>query len=303
VTVVAPFALSYTNRVPYISVAEFMAAPTGLDLSNLVQGRDGVSQNTALQELIARASARADNYCFGAYGTLCATVNTEPGQIRADRQGFYRVNPRYWPILAINSFSVGTSPGNLQPVPLSSATCWIEESGFVITQGAINSVTVIGPIQFGAGGTPGSRVFAEWTYVNGWPNLFLAADAAQGASSIVSSVVPEGVFPGTVLNIWDPPNDEPITVGAGYTVGSTTIPLVNPLVSAHSAGVNVSALPQTVKQAVIYLVTSSIRERGEVGFTLGPEGAPQEVQRGSSAQSEDEALAYDLLDPFRAVVR
>lgn len=301
-TVVAPFALSYTNRVPYISIAEFQAAPTGLDLSNLVEDSNQAAQNNALAELIVRASARADNYCFGAYGTLCATVNTEVAQVRADRQGFYRISPRFWPILAINAFSVGSLPGQLVSVPLSTANCWIEESSFVIGGGGINSETIIGPIQFGNGGLPGARVFAEWSYVNGWPNMFLASDAAEGAGSIVAASVPEGVFPGTSLNVWDAPNDETITVASDYVAGSTTIPLVNSLVNGHKAGVNVSNLPQTIKQAVILLVTSSVRQRGEVGFSISQDTAP-EAHKGGDAETEDEARAYDLLDPFRSVVR
>lgn len=300
-TVVAPFALSYTNRIPYITPAEFGAAPTGLDLSNLVEGGTGPAQTTALVELIARASAKADNYCTGAYGTLCATVNTENARIRADRNGDYKIHPKFWPILAVDSFSVGPEVGALMAIPLSASTCWIEESCFVITQGALPSVTASGPLQFG-GGRPGARQFAQWSYVNGWPNLFLASPANSGTSSLVSTIVPQGVYPGTTLNIWDPPNDELVTVGPGYVAGSTTIPLVSPLASTHAAGVNVSALPQTVKQAVIFLVTSQIRLRGEVGMTLGPVGAPAMVH-GPDAQTEDEAQAYDLLDPFRCVVR
>src|SRR6185437_2918120 len=130
-----------------------------------------------------------DNFCFGATGTLCASLNTETDQIRADRDGFWRVHPRYWPILAVDSFSVGPTPGDLESVPLSSANCWIEEGGFVVTQGAISSVTSQGPLQFGRGGLPGYRQFAQWSYVNGWPNLFLASPAIAGATSLVSTVV------------------------------------------------------------------------------------------------------------------
>lgn len=223
-TVVAPYALSYAQRVPYLSIAEFAAAPTGLDLSNLVEGGSTAAQNQALAELIARASAIADNFCFGASGTLCASLNTEADQIRADKDGFYRIHPRYWPILAVESFSVGPTPGDLESIVLSSDNCWIEESEFVVTQGVLSSVTSVGPLQFGRGGIPGYREFAEWSYVNGWPNLFLAAPIVADAMSFTSTVVPQGVFPGTQLNFWDPASngsDEVVTVTNSYVAGST----------------------------------------------------------------------------------
>jgi hypothetical protein len=298
--VVAPFALTYTNRVPYLSVAEFKAEPTGLDLSNLVEARGQVDQDTALAALIATASAVADNYCFGAYGTLCATTETQSGQIRADRHGYFRVHPRFWPIIAINSFSVGSTPANLTPLTLSAENCWIEESSFVITQGTISSVTTQGPLEFGMRAMPGYRQFAQWTYVNGWPNLFLAADAAQGAQSIVSSVTPEGIFAGTQLNVWDPPNDEVVTVDASYVAGSATIPLTAPLAQAHVKGTNVSNLPKSIKRAVVLLTTGAIRLRGEVGFSIAQDGPP-EVEKGS-AREQDMGEAYELLSPFRCVV-
>lgn len=301
-TVVAPFAFTYTNRVPYLSIAEFKAAPTGIDLSNLIEDGTQPQQDQALTELIARASAKADNYCMGAYGTLCATLNTENARIRADRRGQYRVHPKFWPILAVTAFSVGPDIGNLTAIPLSTSTCWIEESGFVVAQGALSSITSVGPLQFG-GGVPGAIQYAQWSYVNGWPNLFLASQSNSGTSSLTAQGTPQGIFPGTSLNVWDPAtNDEVVTVANTYVAGSSTIPLTAPLANTHAAGVNVSALPQSVKQAVIYLVTSTIRLRGEVGFTLGPEGAPSMVA-GKEIETEDEAMAYDILDPFRCVVK
>lgn len=293
---------SYVNRQPYITVSEFLNSPIGatIDTTNLVPDGNYASQTAALQALIYMASADADNICLGALGTLCATLNTEQGRFRANRQGQIIVHPAYWPILEVDSFAVGTSPSGQTVVPVSAATCWIEERQFtIVNSGYLN--TSNGPLSFGAVSTQTSaKQFCTYTYVNGWFNQFLSAGISAGATSLtVPSYV--GLYPGMSFTIWDGSMTETVTVSPTWTQ-STTVTLSSPTAFQHSQGVNVSTLPASVKQAVIHLTVAAIKQRGEGGLVIAETGEPTGVGGGKGDSSmQDLNRAYELLHSFLQV--
>jgi len=82
--VIAPYNLSEGPKTPYVTLDEvkFSATASSIDFSNLVENGSQAVQDRALQELIVRASVKADNYCMGPLGTLCHPVHgkrTLPG--------------------------------------------------------------------------------------------------------------------------------------------------------------------------------------------------------------------------------
>lgn len=309
--VIASYSLSQTNRIPYVTQTEVLQSATAnnVDFSNLIEGGDDAQQEVALQEMIVRASTKADNYCFGYAGTICATVNTENGRYLPNRYGQFIIHPKYRPILELTAFSFGWGPGSgMVAVPLSLDNCSIEEDQFIITSqsstgtlGGVGLNSVIG----GAFGNYQQPQFCEWSYVNGFANTFLSSDAAADATEIEvtpapGATSPVGIYPGMPMTIWDGQNDEGVVVASNYDGVSTTVPLATGLLYEHSAGVNVSAIPATVKQAVIHFIVDMTVERGQGGgITLGSTGSLAATESHGSGMNH-EAHAYDLLDDFMA---
>jgi hypothetical protein len=73
------------------------------------------------------------------------------------------------------------------------------------------------------------------------------------------------------------------------------------LVYRHGSGVNVSALPASIKQAVIHFIVGMIKERGQGGLVLNEIGEPTAVSHRTQGSMTDEAMGYDLLDEFKQI--
>jgi hypothetical protein len=299
-SVVTPQNLTYLNRSKYITPAEFKRSPiaSAIDTTQLIPNGDLAVQDHALNDLISQASAYADNYTLGAIGTLGATVNTESGRFRANRQGSYTIHPAFWPILEVRSFKVGGMPSLLADIPLSTNNCWIEQRQFIITQGAYYN-TSAGPLSLAAFPT-GQAAFAQYTYVNGFFNQGLSAQATAGSSSLTFADV-TGLYPGSPITIYDAPVEESVSVSTSWNGTALTVPLNDPLAYNHGVGTNVSALPPTVKQAVIHIVVSMIKQRGEGGLVLNEIGEPMMVSSRTQTSALDLDRAHDLLSSFKQI--
>jgi len=298
---VNPANITYDNRVPYVTVNEVKNSPiaSSVDLTNLIPGGDAAAQTAAIQQLIYMASAQADNICLGATGTLCATINTEQGRYRANRQGFIVVHPAYWPILEVDSFAIGSLPAAQTPITVSSSNCWVESRQFTVTANA-STLTTVGPLDFGSMGYTNQAQFCTYTYVNGFANTTLAASASASATSIqVASIT--GIYAGQPLTIWDGSSTETVMIASSWNGTSTTLPINTALTYAHASAVNVSALPASVKQAVIHLVVAAIKQRGEGGLVIAEVGAPTAATSNDITSSSDLARARDLLHAFLQV--
>ena len=293
-----PSNLTYLNRQPYITTTEFRRSPIGasIDVDNLVPNGNYLSQEAALQELIVMASAEADNITLGATGTLCATQNIEQGRFRPNRQGFFVIHPQFWPILEVNSFSIGPTPGDVTSITVDSTTCWIEDRQFTMTGGAWTT-TSAGPLDFGAiRSQTNIPQFCTYSYVNGFFNQFISASVATGATSLTVPAA-TGLYAGSVFTIWDGAITEQVQVASSYTTG-TTIPLTHATQYAHAAGVNVSALPGTIKQAVIHLVVAAVKQRGDGGLVINEIGEPMAASGRTVTSSADLVRARELLNSF-----
>ena len=175
--VIAPFITSEGTGTPYVTIEEVLFSPTasGIDFNNLIENASDAVQRRALQELIVRASAKADNYVMGALGTLSATQSTENGRFRPNRDGNIVVHPEFWPILEVVSFSAGALPGQgQQNIPLTTNNCFIERHQFIVTAATgLGSITSIGSLDM-VGGSYNYRQenFCQYQYVNGFANGF-----------------------------------------------------------------------------------------------------------------------------------
>lgn len=294
-------AYSGTTRqfsTPYLTVAEFKQAPTAIDYNNLVVGStDPAVQDAELANVIARASSWVDTYCNQILG---ATTDTENQRVRMRSDGTVAIHPRYWPILAVTNLSLGGQPNLMYSVP-NPAVGWIEDQSFIYPWNTASlNYSSQGPLQFGMPSSPRAQMYASITYVNGYASTLLAASVSLGASSLtVANGV--GLLPNSMVTIYDGLNTENVTVASTYTFGSTTVPLAAPLSHAHSAGVSISALPPSIKEATILATTAFLKVRGDNSLTMAVTNAPSMAVADSQRFGSDLAIAKELLKPFRRI--
>ena len=293
----APFDVSYAARTPYLTATEYINAPTAIDTSNLVGGGSSAANLAALTETIGRASSYIDSYTCGAWGTLCATQNTENGRVWGNRKGQLVIHPKYWPILSVDSFSYSYEGNGFASSTSASITpynnVWIEPQQFVVQPGGVVSWSPR------VSGITTAEYFCQWTYTNGWPNTSLAASVAAGAASITPAVV-TGLYPGTMLTLYDMPNDEQIQVASNYVTGASVVPLTAPLQYTHATTATITNIPPAIKQAAILLTTAFVKQRGSGALVVADMGAVTKQQTGFSQNAgSDWDEAKRLLNPYR----
>lgn len=281
---------------PYLTLAEFQDAPTGIDIDNLVVGGNQAAQDAELENVIARASSWIDTFCNQVLG---ATTETEQGRTRIKGDGNIIIHPRYSPIIALTAFNYGTIIGQMTAIA-DPSTAWIEDTQIIIPySNLMNTYTSEGPLQFGFPGSPGSTVYVNYTYVNGYANALINTATAGQSSLTVQDAT--GIVAGQVLKIYDGMDSELVTVANTYTFGSTTVPLTSTLNYSHSNGISISALPPAVKEAAILATTAFLKVRGDNALAMTVGSRPGEASAGSQHIGEDLMLAQDLLLPYRRI--
>lgn len=290
---------SYEQRTPYISFAELAGAPTAQDLFNLLPGGSAQGQQEAAVETIARASAWVDNYTCGTWGTLCATVEVENARVWGSYRGTLAIHTKYQPIVEVKAFSYSAIPGGLSSGNAASIT----PAGNITIYPQEFEVKLQGVVSLGLN-APGGIVSrweydTSYVYVAGWPNTVLTASVAAGAMSIQPLVV-TGMYPGTLLNLYDLPNDEAIQISNTYVPGASIVPLVSPLVYAHATTATVTNLPPSVKQAAIWATTAFLKQRGSGALIAADIGEATRTDTGFAQNAgSDWEQAKLLLNPFR----
>lgn len=287
---VAPNVPTYATYTPYITSAEYLASATGVDSSQLVPGGDRSTNAAALATLIARASNYADNLC---YQVLCATADLQTGQYRLQRDGTIIVPLDYTPIVEVTDVKCGYQAGQLQAMTDLSGLWFGKKTVKIPVSGAT------GPLSPGSGAMAmRGRLFAQVAYVNGFANTTIAAATAAASTLTVASAL--GIFPGLTLQLYDGASTEPVTVAASYVQGSTTVPLLAPLLFDHAAGAALSALPPAVKGAVVHLTSWMIKTRGATAIVLNRIGGqPAKQEQNADDGDEDYDAAVDALATFR----
>lgn len=290
--IVAPGVPNYATETPYITVAEFLAEPTGVDVSQLIPAGSSLSNTAALARLIARASSQADDLCFK---KLAATVDVEAGDYRLRSDGTIWVPVAYKPIVQVNAVSLGLYAGATAAMSdLSGLDVGEKLVKIPVTSASLPAVSGSIPRVPSRRGT----IHAIVTYVNGYAVTTLSAAASANASSVsVRSSL--GIVAGLPMTLSDDANTESVIVDASYVPGSLTVPTATPLQFAHGQGAALSALPGAIKDAVILLVASRIKMRGaeavQMGAITSEPSKPQPTMPGGTSEL---AQAKELLRPF-----
>lgn len=280
---VAPYVPAYASRNSYITAAEYEAAPTGVNVSQLVPRGSTQQQADVLNQVIATASAWVDNYCLQVVG---ATADIESGRYRIDRNGYVNVPVRYTPVVQVDSFQYGPGPASLTAMPDLSNV----EVGRKVLRFPLWSVN------WSQGSYLVAQVYGITQYVNGYANSLLAANATAGSTTVtLNSTL--GVVPNLPLTFSDPGTTELAYVSS---VTGNVVSLSTPLASAHNAGVSVGALPPVIKEATILLTSALIKTRGAEAIVMGNLRAqPSQTTKIEDGGLEEIDLAVEMLLPFR----
>lgn len=290
---------THNFSTPYLTNAEYINAPTAIDIDNLVfNSSDPDVQASELTNVISRASSWVDTYCNQVLG---ATLETESQRTRISSDGYIKFHPRYNPVIALTALEYGNPSTNLIAVE-DCSVAWIEDQQVLFPYAYMSSLfTSQGPLQFGAPYASGTQVYIKYTYVNGYTNTTIAEAIADDTSLTVVSGV--GITAGQQLKIYDGMYSENVTVADTYVFGSTTVPLTNALIYSHSAGVSISALPPAIKEATILATTAMLKVRGDASMTMGIGTQPNNFGANSVTQDigDDMGMAMALLLPFRRI--
>lgn len=229
--------------IPYITVAELKRSPIYTQLQKLVPGSSDADRDAELARIIVRASAMINGEVNQ---NLAATVDSEVGQVTVSDFGHLRIHTRSNPIIQVFSVSIGTNPANLTPLSDLSGII-LDPWRITIPSYTTNTMLNLPSATF----RPGARLWAHWTYCNGYPVTTLASQVSAGATSITVKDATGILANQTLLTIEDGKYVEWVvpTAVSGETL---TVPA---LAYAHSAGVGVTALPDDIKEATLLLVS------------------------------------------------
>ena len=282
---------------PYLTLAEFKNAPTGIDISDLVfNSTDPDIQDAELSNVIARASSWIDTYCNQ---VLAATTENEQQRTRVRPDGTIRIHPRYNPIVALTAFSYGSTTGDFITVQ-DCSKAWLEDQQIIFPYAQLSTTySSQGPLQFGFPTTPRVETYVKYTYITGYANSLIASATAAATSLTVTDAT--GIIAGQQLKIYDGYQSENVTVSSSYTFGSTTIPLSSALVYTHTAGISISALPPAVKEAAILMTSAFLKARGDHSLTMGVINRASEAIPNAQGLGNELTLATDLLKPYRRI--
>lgn len=282
---------------PYITVAEYKQAPTGTDVDDLVGGGSLALNDTELANEIARACSWMDSYCNQVLG---ATLDTDNFRARISRDGFLKVHPRYNPIVSVVAASVGTTPNAM--VSLDPTTAWLETQSVLFPMtGAAGFFGV--PVQFSPPYVQGRELMVSMTYVNGYANTTLTANASQTASALSLADL-TGFIPNQRFQVYDGADNELLQVASSFvpTQGAGSLPLTTPTAKAHLAGVSISALPPAIKLAAIYMTNVLLKSRGNASVVMsGLSFTPTEILDKNPTVINDYTAAINILETYRRI--
>ncbi|WP_020658392.1 hypothetical protein [Amycolatopsis benzoatilytica] len=298
--------------LPYVTNASFKAYPTFLEVANLRSGDPILAdQDAELYNILLKASAMADRYVElgvssgnAATGTLTAHSRTENARVRTRYDGRISYHPDHSPVTAMTALSTGYSPNSLNPVT-DLSNFWVEDGKQIVGYPGGVTSPGFGALQFGSVVAAGD-LYAQWTYTSGFSNTLLAADVAQGATSVTVQDA-TGLAAGQVLRIWDPGHEEAVTIAGTYTTGSTTVPLTGGLKNAHTGTatvpVGISAVPADLHLAVIFYAAALLQRPDSESEDVFPSARVKSNARvgGSTDGSGFVTEAERLLEPYRRV--
>lgn len=270
---------------PYLTVDEYLNAPTAVDIDDLVDGGDEAANRAELANVIARASSLMDGYCFQ---VLAATEQTEQIRMRISPDRALRLSPRYFPVREVTALSIGSSPALMAPIVLTDDSIWIEPQ----------SIEIIGAGPAGRIGLSG-RSYVSLTYVAGYANTILTAAVTAATTLPLADVT--GILPGDQIGVYDvEAGTQPVEVASSWvsSFGPGNVPIVTPATGAKGGAV--SALPPAVKEAAIDVVSSLLKGRGSTAIEMSSLTSVGS-ETASDPAGPDLAAAREILLPYRRV--
>jgi hypothetical protein len=293
--------------VPYVGVAEFKAAPTWLDNQDLVESGDEGQQDAELFNQLLKASAWAVGFCDQ---PLHAHAAYEATTARVDRWGRMWLHPKNNPVRSVTGLAYGVDFQNLTNLS-NLDQVWVQDQrGLVISMVPMNGAWM-GTLQFGSVARPYAEVYVQYQYVAGYANTYLTAVATSGQNQLTvadptgftpPSTTPWGTpYGGSIARIWDPAQEEAISVTSSYTLGANPVTLSANLANNHQTGVQVSEFPPQVRQAIVsYACALMLRE--DVSEDPPFPGSPGPTARRSASRGVAGGLIEEAergLMPFR----
>lgn len=299
------------RNTPYLSPTQYRLAPTAVATTGLVPKSANVEVDSlqALYDVINRASSWADDLCFHrADGTLAASPTTETLLVKIKADGTVMLPCNFKPVLEITGLALGSAPSQLSTIDVNTAAdTWVEGKVIMVPYYWSTGPTTNFPRPAAAGG----RIYAAWTYINGYPHNYLTASCSKNDTSLkLASAVNIGglcgIYPGTPLNIIDGNVSETVTV-TGLPSGNT-VPC-SPLAFAHTPPtapdfIPVTALTKAIEQAAIFLTNVLIKTRGSRALIMAgaPGGTPSRAAMSQAGAIDDYEFAKRLLHPYTTVV-
>lgn len=305
--IVNPATASFFRRSPYISPSDYVQAPTAVATNALVPGGNPAQNLAELAAVVMRASDWLDTICFHrGDGTLAASPSTEQNWILPKPNGLLVLICNYRPILEVDAVALGPAPSQMQNITENtSGNIWIQGKTISLpTACSTGTVPSFGGYPVG----PSGRIFAIWTYVNGYPHVALAQNATAGSSTITvdasqpGGTTVYGVYAGTQLTIHDSANTEVVVV---QDVDGLTLTVQAPLLYAHTVpnapdAILVSAVPWAIQQACVSLISCLIKMRGTRANVMPsiPGKVPSQTALIQSGAQADYEAALHILAPY-----
>jgi hypothetical protein len=287
--------------LPYVDIATFVEAPTGIDTSQLVPAGTSPQNSAALQNLLERASSWVD---ADSYQRIAATTDSQIKRVRPNRQGQLEVYPKNFPIIQVLAakwidLSAGTAA---EWTPITVANILALERSFLIYDQDYTYWRGMGtfPLQ------------VQFQYTNGYPLTTLTGPlvgtstiVGSGASTIdVASTVGIGTTTGAPGN-WNEVSELTILDGATReivevtAINGTALTIASPTVNSHSVGALVTGVPPVVQEATILVATWMVQNpRGDASFVMS--GSGSKTQKTPQTTDDDLlAKAHTMLTSFR----
>jgi hypothetical protein len=299
---------------PYVTPPLLRAATTGITWSTIPnRGATEAQQLAEQMNICARASAMLE---ANANQVLRATLNVEtfvgPGSFRCQVNGSTGVARLLTSATPVTSVVGGRSSPTAAFPPQWTT---IAADQFRPEQPISSAV----PSAAGDGGqailaAPGvvswwwgrQSTMLEVTYVSCWPHTSLTAAAAAGATSLtVSDITGWTAAGGTVYDVGGFQEFVQVTTVTPTVTGAVSGPGVLALAAAtafpHDPGVLVTAMPEGLMQAGIYLSVAQALQRGATATVVQSASGGA---AGGGPQSADQLIkmAYDLTRSYGRVV-
>lgn len=281
----SPTVIQTSGRpTPYITIGELTQSPVYTQLRALVPGQSDQDRDAELARIIMRASSMINGEVNQ---NLAASADLEVGEVSVLPTGDLRIKTRCDPIIEVTSLSIGPSLSNLTPVS-DLSNLLIYPWSFILPS-ASSDPTLNLP---SASMLPGGRLWAQWSYINGYPTTTLASPTAVGDTTMTVADATGIQANDSMLTVQDGKFLEQITP----TAVSGNVLTVAPLLYAHQAGVGVTELPDAVKEATFLLIS---RLHDTWSLTMNAVSTDATGARKNETPPRIMCQAAEILAPYR----